>query len=333
MSPYSPMARLSIVLILLMGVSAPATLRGQLPPQGCQYASHLGVVTGTVVDDKSNLPKAGARVAVFETPCWTLADRAGEFTLVGIPIGNHRLVAKYQSYLYGIASMEVAGSDTVVMHFRLSSDPEYVRLGGCDADDVESGVHQIPRELSTYDLAVRYSGPPSHGWGCIRKSLRRRIANDSTIVDLYAAWLSEEGSGPETAHSGSLLYFLALNEDPAHISLFLEYARNGDEYGGSYWAIEGLVRLAQENFRALEGLVSLYRLAPHRNGAFNVLQGLVRVNTRESRQYLRELLETEILNEWQQGMVARALERGPCPPGTFLDLRRFHFAGCLSHDP
>lgn len=321
------------MLALLTGLAITSPVFGQAvaPPQGCTESPGLGVAAGTVLDDTTGSPKPGARVAVYETECWSLADDAGSYIVVGIPNGEHRLVAKYQGYLGAIQVVDVIKDDTIVADYRMRRDPGYLPL--CDADDVENGTEWIPSGPISTDLAARYTAQSTHGWACVSKHLRRRLAGDSATVALYADWLTGKKAPPEWADPGSMLYILALAGRPEHLPIFLSYAHSDASRNALWGAVEGLIRATPHSEQASTRLVSLHRSISNGNSRFDMLQALVRINNQPSRQYLRELMETGTVDQYRVGMVRRALDRAPCPSGTFLDLRRFSFSGCLSHDP
>ena len=108
----------SIALLLILGLLWPVAARAQV-----ERAS----LRGTVVDDETGTPLAGAHVFIAESMMGTATDDEGRFTLDRVPLGAHRL---YVSML----GFEPASRDTLLRQpqpydFELRLTPTVIEVG------------------------------------------------------------------------------------------------------------------------------------------------------------------------------------------------------------
>jgi TonB-dependent receptor len=66
-----------------------------LLPLAAAAQTGTGSISGVVTDGASGAPLAGAEVALERTAASTATDRAGRFTLAGVPAGEHELLITY----------------------------------------------------------------------------------------------------------------------------------------------------------------------------------------------------------------------------------------------
>ena len=87
------------------------------------YAQPTQTVRGKVYDAETNYPLAGVRVQVLtaDTNARYLGgtDAMGEFTLKKIPIGKHRLIAKFNSYESNTITIEVNSGKELIVNIPL----------------------------------------------------------------------------------------------------------------------------------------------------------------------------------------------------------------------
>lgn len=91
-----------------------------LTSPGPLLAQATGRITGSVTNDAGQ-PLTGANVVVVGTNIGTLTDGSGNFTLVGVPAGQHTLRASLIGYQEQTVSVTVAAGQTATASFRLST--------------------------------------------------------------------------------------------------------------------------------------------------------------------------------------------------------------------
>jgi len=94
--------RLSLGVVLIMGGAGAAcatTFRfDENRPTTTECRAPNWCVAGTVMDDFSGAPVAGAQVLISRTPCGAVADSTGGFTLVCSVVPGDTLVARGLGY-------------------------------------------------------------------------------------------------------------------------------------------------------------------------------------------------------------------------------------------
>jgi TonB-dependent receptor len=105
------MVRGAMAVLLL--VAAAASLNAQ--------STATGQVTGRVVDSERGAPLPGARVSVEGTVLTAATDRAGDFRLVGVPVGARTVVISFLGRADESVQVSVAEGQAAVLNVRLAN--------------------------------------------------------------------------------------------------------------------------------------------------------------------------------------------------------------------
>lgn len=90
---------------------------------GGGVAAQAGSIRGRVVDQESRVPIAGATVQLSDLNTHTTTDRAGAFTLPGIPAGRHRIDVIAAGYAARVDTITVTESPAEAVTITLSPSP------------------------------------------------------------------------------------------------------------------------------------------------------------------------------------------------------------------
>lgn len=84
-------------------------------------ADAQGLVSGTVLDSASGRSITGAAVRIESLGRETVTDRAGRFTMVGVPAGEHEMVTRYLGFVPARVRVTVVDGQSASVTLRLGS--------------------------------------------------------------------------------------------------------------------------------------------------------------------------------------------------------------------
>lgn len=87
---------------------------------GALHAQERGVITGTVVDDATQRPLAGAQITVTGTQLGTITNQQGRFTISGVPAGARQVRASLIGYAAATSTVNVAAGGAASVNFALA---------------------------------------------------------------------------------------------------------------------------------------------------------------------------------------------------------------------
>ncbi|WP_428267047.1 TonB-dependent receptor [Haliangium sp.] len=133
---YAGIAALAFALgVALGGLVSPALAQG------------AGTITGTVIDEATGAPIAGAQITVEGTPYGAIADDSGQFTITGVPAGTYTVAASTFGYITAQSSVTVADTGSAQVALRLAEDPEAGEV-------IEIIGSRLPRSVTDTPVAV-----------------------------------------------------------------------------------------------------------------------------------------------------------------------------------
>jgi len=92
------------------------------------FAAEFGRITGRVIDAETGEPLVGADVIVEGTELGAATDANGEYTVLFVPVGTHRVVTSYISYdPFTYTNVVVNADQTTPLSFRLQ--PTVIEVG------------------------------------------------------------------------------------------------------------------------------------------------------------------------------------------------------------
>jgi len=114
-------------------------LLGVLPPgaQGQGFGAIVGRVSSTVLDPAGE-PVSGVAIRILSTGAATLSETSGRFTLGGVPVGRHEIVAELIGCLLAAAWVEVEADKQSTLDF-VVHEPA-IRLPGLVVGPGDAGV-------------------------------------------------------------------------------------------------------------------------------------------------------------------------------------------------
>ena len=313
---------MAVAVIALTAACLPNQPSTQRLARGeCLNLASSAVLVGTLRSDSTGRPISGAQVIVLGTRCGSLTDNLGRYTVLGISPGRSSVRAEFIGFAGETRELLFGAKDTVHADFNLK--PSRVIIG-CDRQVVETAPDPIPPGPISQEQALGFTGLPIEGWGCVLKSVRRRVALDSATVAFFADLLAGVRSTDHDPYRPTLLYWLAVSRDPQYVPVFLDYSSldrtpvSRDDRVMFTTAMEGLIRHASQNADALERLVSLADEGLETIVERYLFRGLARVNNPQTRHVLSRILEQGELRDYQASLVEDVLETEPCPPGTLM---------------